>query len=325
MDNIKEKVAEFLKNRDVRDKIFLQDGGRQAYLYKVKYNDTTDFIYGCYGYRESPLSFKGKMEGQGFIHYPTMMLNAAGYEMRSISGFESDYGFATTDEIEISSKYAEMLSAEVIKLAEIAGLFDAVKQGDYQIQPIVDSWGRHQEDDLESVVDRSKELANKAYAEHKIEISYTPYFPKVALSEAEIVEFLDDGELFVKNKANKFFAENKPNISNAIFLDYLINKHLISLNSAEGGHSKFRAMADSITDQKTVTLDVVRDGVPLTIKYDAEYLKRCLKNTENSIWNWNMDAPSRREFEKTYGKRAELMASDIVAIRYGKKTLWESN
>ncbi|NLB77497.1 MAG: hypothetical protein GX796_01240, partial [Clostridiaceae bacterium] len=53
MDNIKEKVAEFLKSRDVRDKIFLQDGGRQTYLCKVKYNDTTDFIYGCCGYWES--------------------------------------------------------------------------------------------------------------------------------------------------------------------------------------------------------------------------------------------------------------------------------
>ena len=324
---IKANVAEFLRNQDVRSMIFLHGDNRQTYLHKAQFNDTTDFIYGCGGYRGSPLSFKGKMEWQGFIHHPTLTISELGYEIRSMIGYDTgleDFGIITVSVSDINKKYLEQLGTEVLKIATRYGLFDAAKQGNLQPQSYINSWGRLvQDEDCESMIRRSAELASKAYAEHKTEIPYTPYFPNATLTESEIVEFLDDGGLFTKTKANKFFTESTPSISNAVLLNHLTNKHLDELNSAEGGHSKFRAMADSITDQKTVTLDVVRDSVPLTVKYDAEHLKRCLKNTDNSIWNWNMDAPSRREFENTYGKRADLLASDIVAIRYGKKTLWE--
>ena len=317
--DIKASLVEFLKNRDVRDIIFSIKGDRQTYLCKVKYNDTTDFIYGCYGYRESPLSFKGKLEGQGFIHYPTMMLNAAGYEMRSMIGFESnlsEYGFVMTDETIINSRYNEMLRSAVIKIVEDQGLFDAVREG--KIEP--------KNDNHVYMIESAKERAKQGFVDHQTEILYVPYLRDInKLTSDEVVAFLDNDTKFVNTRAAEYYAKESDNISDSILLNYMANKELEGMNNGNGIHTDFRAMADSITDQKTLTLDILRDGKSLTVKYDAERLKWSLKGMDGKPGNWNMDAPSRKQFETLFGRHEDMRVIDIVAIRYGKKTLWERN
>ena len=63
----------------------------------------------------------------------------------------------------------------------------------------------------------------------------------------------------------------------------------------------------------------------VNVMYSARY-GSTLKNADRfSYYTYSMDAPSRNEFLKMYGKNAELWPRDIVSISYGKKTLYHKD
>lgn len=326
MEINKENIIKFLTDRDIRSAFFKDNGGSKTYLHKARHSGTTDIIYGWCGYNGRPLSCTGKLDGQGFIHYPTKTLGQVGYYFKAIlekDGALDESGYIRLSAIEIEKNYRDKLTAEIVDIASRQDLFRAAEQGTLEPQPVTDRWGRLEDgNDIKSMVQMSKGVANGAYAEHKTEIPYIPHTPNMDLGESDLLHFLDNETTFVKERADRFFADNLQKISNDILLNHLSNKYLNALNAVEGDHSKIRGMADIITCQKTVTLDIVKGDVPLTIKYDAASLKWCLRNRDRRIPDWHMPAQSNREFTSTYGRRAELSIEDIVAIRYGRNTLW---
>ena len=67
---------------------------------------------------------------------------------------------------------------------------------------------------------------------------------------------------------------------------------------------------------------IEKDGQQMEIRIKGS----TLKNTDRySYYTYSMDAPSRNEFLKMYGKNAELWPRDIVSISYGKKTLYHKD
>ena len=64
---------------------------------------------------------------------------------------------------------------------------------------------------------------------------------------------------------------------------------------------------------------VEKDGHQMTIRIKGSTLKN---RDRYSYYTYSMDAPSRSEFMKLYGKNAELWPQDIVSISYGKRELY---
>ena len=95
---------------------------------------------------------------------------------------------------------------------------------------------------------------------------------------------------------------------------------LAQLTATPGDHHLVRAIASSIHDEKMVRLEVERDGKSLTVRIEARGLKY---NGATDYAVWDLDAPSRREFESAFGNSSYILPGEIKRILYGANVLYE--
>ena len=150
---------------------------------------------------------------------------------------------------------------------------------------------------------------------------YKPYFKLDTYSTANFIDILHRREKTIQQFAERFILKNANAINDRLWQISVVTEKLRELNATPGEHHIHRKIAQSIDPKlmKTVSVKVKKDGKEMSGKIDAIELARA---NGNNYATYRMDAPTRRTFERTFGRSAELYASDIVRIAYGRKTLY---
>lgn len=304
MENmIFEEKMTFILDQSRRDYRY-QEGERWHIIVKVAYNEAIDFMYTRYCYKSaSPLEIKGNLEYAGFVHYPT--------------GRIFDCGLRVFDYLDDSG----CIPAETLKGEAQQAIYDEVRRR-------VGNTPQSVTDEAEPVRDERAEYkqygadreAREAFFSGIDVIEYKPYIP-LEPDTGNYMNMVMDMDGFVDGRVGDFIRTHARGINERLWEISVTQEKLEALRCTPGIHHTTRAIARCIEeDMKTVTLHLDKEGRQLAIKYEARML-RCANITDYS--GWHMDAPGRRAFEATFGKRARLYPADIEKITYGKKTLYE--
>lgn len=154
------------------------------------------------------------------------------------------------------------------------------------------------------------------------------YVPRVDFAiiknyEDAMIASLDDPDAFVENESLYYVKKNANSINTALENYRKVRAEYMKLLLEENGdHYMRKAIAEAVKDSsaKTVNLDLDKDGKQLTVKIEA----RTMLYASCSYYSaYNLDAESRRRFEETFGRSADIFAKDIVRITYAKNAIYE--
>ena len=152
--------------------------------------------------------------------------------------------------------------------------------------------------------------------------TYAPHFKIEHMSADEFVRSINHTDEAIEKYASEFVLQNALHIIQRLQQIPMVLGRLEELEATPGEHHIRRRIIRSIHDEKMVRAVIEKDGQQMGIRIKGS----TLKNTDRySYYTYSMDAPSRNEFLKMYGKNAELWPRDIVSISYGKKTLYHKD
>ena len=123
--------------------------------------------------------------------------------------------------------------------------------------------------------------------------------------------------------ADDYMHENAKIINLRLWELSLLPDKVAELEATPGEHHFRRKIAASIDpdSMKMVSIDILKDGKPLSCKIKAY----ALKSADGCDYStWHMDSTGARAFEQLYGREARLLASDITRITYGRRVLYEN-
>lgn len=147
---------------------------------------------------------------------------------------------------------------------------------------------------------------------------------KIRLSEcptAELAQVLSHYDQAVQDRAQAFIRKRANWINDRLWKIGKIREEVSRLESTPGAHHIRRAILRAVAgkDLKTVTLEILKDGQRMTVRINplAFYLA-C-----TGYPTWYMDAKSKREFEKCFGRSAALNPEDILKVTHGRKVLYD--
>ena len=103
----------------------------------------------------------------------------------------------------------------------------------------------------------------------------------------------------------------------------VLTERIKELYSTYGRHTivKEIAAACCANGMETVRLEIVKDGKTMVGKYETRALSPY--RGISSYSSYYLDAPSRRELERLFGRYTDIAPEDIQSIKYGKKVLYQ--
>ena len=321
MENI-EKFVNFLKDRDAHHLIITAKNRYDIVFVKFKRSESFDFIYGASQSKllDAPKDGDGlplpngeDLDWQGFFHFPTLSLCRPGNLVYSAIGYNPDfskYGIREMLMEDVNREYTKTVDNILLSMMKRDGPFEGCE--DEKVPEVTP--------DAE---DQAKRIAYSAYMDGQDVIHYELPRAFWSLEKYNVIGFIEGNLSFIDERIDEYYKNNKKHLERGLLVTRLANSELRRMNATPGSHSICREMAKSITTQKMVLLDIVKNGVPLTVKYKADSLKRGLMSMHPFIWRHYMDAASRSSYVKTYDDRSDVATSEVMAIRYGKKTLWQ--
>lgn len=297
-------VRDFILDPARREFTF-HTGDAATFMLKVAYNDNIDFLYTQYQYKPSqPLQLGEKLEYAGFVHHPTGRIFDCGYYIR---GFTDRFSSIPVDSL-----------IEEAEAAVADAIFEIVAGRPVPITEDSEPIGaRDREYYLEHLVNYE---ARRAFYDGVEQIEYHPQ-PPVEQNTKNVMHMVEDMEGFVEMRAYNFVRTQAAYINQRLWEISVAQEKLEELRRMPGLHHTTLAIANSVSsNMKTVTVFLRKEETEITVKMSTP----ALRNAETRYYStYNMDAPGRREFEKTFGRSAELLPQDILRITYGKKVLYE--
>ena len=124
------------------------------------------------------------------------------------------------------------------------------------------------------------------------------------------------------NAAKDYIAQEAKSINLRLWMMSKTQARYEELVKTPGEHHLRRKIAECLSEEKTVTLYLLKEEKSFVGKINA----KTLCNWNSSYYSsYSLEAPDRRAFEKTFGRNAEIRVGDIQKITYGKKVLYEQN
>lgn len=138
----------------------------------------------------------------------------------------------------------------------------------------------------------------------------------------DIVNYLNEKDKFIEFKAREYMEHNLSSIYTKFLCGKLAVKEYEKIINDKGSilHIK-KKISDSITNQKTVNVTILKNDIEFTFKTDARSLKNGKYN--NHYWTYNINTKDRELFYKTFGKNADYTADEIEEITYCKKVIYK--
>lgn len=279
-----------------------REGGWSRLLFRVPLDDETDALYLLGEYGDTPIRLGEKAEYAGIYSRLRDELHDVCYGLREA----------------VEDRYATDRSSTVTLIEAGASRLVVDLVGDGPVE---------ETDQAESVnYDRdyfTQYLLDQEASKHFYERTEPAFMPVVHIRDITATQYaqaINHPDEAVRYWAERYIVRQAKYINLRLWELPLVKQRLVELEATEGEHHLRRAIAESIGDQKTVRVDVQRGGKSLTVRMDADELKRY-----NSTYytTWHMDAPSRRAFAEAFGRNADLYARDIVRVVYGRAVLYE--
>ena len=294
------RLMGFLQDNTLREVQF-EIGDHNFSLMKSRFDDETDFLYLLDEFRHSPYTIGGSAKYSGVYSYRTGMLFDLCYALHwNMSGIEH------TSHAEWFDSISRRVNNEIMRM---------VSNGKIEVTAAAEEpWNG-----MEYFVKyRLEEEAMQCfYSGNKP--TYAPHFKIEHMSADEFVRSINHTDEAIEKYASEFVLQNALHIIQRLQQIPMVLGRLEELESTPGEHHIRRRIIRSIHDEKMVRAVIEKDGQQMEIRIKGS----TLKNTDRySYYTYSMDAPSRNEFLKLYGKNAELWPQDIVSISYGKKTLY---
>lgn len=310
-----DKIIAFLKDRNSRELHVINGTGISIYV-KVKSSPTSDIILENWTHEGVQLGARDKFAGQGIIHYPSLTIIEPGGRLlipEDIAVVERQ-GLTVKRIQELFTEYISSYAQKLNKLIEKEGLYQS-------LPPYADN-----KEEVSGTYMDAYEYAMDLYMRNGDQAPLPTWDGLWRLNGGfNVCEYLDNKDTLVQAHAEQYFIKDREYIEGVVRHIITVNSILDNLNNNYGDHTACRDMANSIANQKTVWVDIVKDGIALSVRYDAEMLKYRLRDFSIGyayLREWHMDAPSRAKVQKLFGKLSVIRATDIVAIRHGRKTLW---
>ncbi len=297
---LKETIQAFLRDRHIHELAY-RDGYYPCLLIRSRYDEETDFLYLLQGYGDSdPHQVNDQPGYAGIYSHVHGTLVSPCYSLRECC-----------DEKWTSDAILRRFSADVQE--RILKLIDG--------KPVAIT-----EDAKPSRLDRDSFLAYGA-SNQAFELFYegkdAVYAPSYHLESPPTEQFIrivnhpaDEAQAC----AEEYVRRNAANINDMLWRTEIVSQKLRQLREMPGEHYLRLRIAQALTTQQMVRIEIDKEDRQLNLRIAAEALKRA-NSTDYSLWH--LDAHSRELFEQTYGRQARLMASDITRITYSRVTLYE--
>jgi hypothetical protein len=302
-----EEIEAFVMDKKQTYKVF-QDGKRKFFITKVPYNDDIAFLYGneaCSA--DVPVAFGMQIDCLGAAHYPSKTIYGAGSTfMFRVTGFTlgSLDDLVKRAETAVQKKIVELVADKPVAVTETA---------------------------------TEKPYDNMAYftehtASHMAQLmfykgeTYLRYSSEYSISRYDAhtdmyVKMICNLDKFAVDTADAYIKKHALQINDALKKIPIVQERLDALYEKPGQHTCRLAISRSIGDHmKYVQVMIEIDGKTLCVRYEAFVLQSC--NAGDAYYSHRMDAPSRREFIKTYGSSKYVYPRDIISISYCKKEIY---
>ena len=303
-------------NKPLHDKLmaFLRDpaqtflryaeGAWSKLLIRVPLDDETDVLYLLSGYGDTPVLLNGNAEYAGVYSRLRDELHNVGYDLRE--AVEDRYATDRESTVKLIEIRASRLVVEMV--------------GSGPVEVTDESEGVNYDEDYYMKYVLDKEATQHFYA--RTEPVFNPVVRIRDITATQYAQAINHPEEAARYWAARYIARQARYINLRLWEVPLAKQKLAELEATKGEHHLRRVIAESIGDEKTVRVDVERDGTALTVRMEASELKRA---DSNYYASWHMDAPSRKAFTEAFGRSADLHARDIVRIAYAKRVLYERN
>lgn len=141
-------------------------------------------------------------------------------------------------------------------------------------------------------------------------------------SDFEIVQYIESPADFVSERCENYRKEHAKDIlERYIMYNRTLAAYNAIVNDPANVAHKLKAIADSITDQKTARIELTNGE---TVRAAAHAIKG-IKNG-GYISDWYVLAADRDKLPRNeYGNADDIHAEDIVAIYHGQKTLYRAS
>lgn len=297
---LKETIQEFLRDRHVHELAYRQ-GNYNYLLIRSRYDEETDFLYLLESYRDGdPHQVNDQAEYAGIYSHTHRTLASPCYSLRDCCDEKWNAD-------EIFRRFSEDVQTRILKLI------------DGKPVPLT-------KDAEPSRFNRDSFLAYGASSQ-ALELFYegkdAVYAPSYRLENPPTEQFIrivNHPDEEAQACAEAYVRQNAADINDMLWRTKVVSQKLRELREMPGEHHLRLRIAQALTTQKMVRIEIDKEGRQLNLRIAADALKRA-NSTDYSLWY--MDAHSRELFEQTYGGWARLMASDIMRITYSRVTLYE--
>lgn len=299
-ESLKETIAAFLRNRSVSELAYRCEP-YNCILLRSRYDDETDFLYllSQYG-NEDAHHYDASPTYAGIFSHVKDVLVAASYDLRDLC----DERWRASAILE---NFAEQVKKRVLELTD--GKPVPVTKDADEIHFDKEYFLRYEADQ------RARDFFYSGQS-----VSYMPCIQMGRPNTRDFIRMVNHPEEAAAQYAEAYVRKNANAINNGLWRAEIVAEKLNKLKKTPGDHHLRLRIAQALTTQKMVRIDVDKEGKQLSLRIAADVLKRA-NDTDYALWH--LDAQSRDLFESTYGRSARLFASDIARITYSRVTLYE--
>lgn len=299
------QLLRFLADREAHEDTFRVER-KTLHILKSRFDDETDFLYVIHSYaNEAFQPLDGKLEYGGMYSHTLGKLIDAGYYLRDVA----DQG---TDRETLLNRFYDAADERIAAI--IGG--KPVPVDESQDASVFEQRDR----DYFEKYDAQSEAVNCYLEDRSPMCSHRPRREMLRADKfVRAINHMDDA---ARDYAAEYVKEHAREINLRIWKAELVEKHLAQIKAAPGEYLTRKRIAASIPDDcKTVNVVMNRDGKTLSLKVEA----RAIRGNRNEYYStYYMDAASRSEFEKAFGRSENLKPADIIRITYAKRVLYEA-
>jgi hypothetical protein len=312
----KDKFYDFLKSNQSMVRVAGANKEDADIFIKIPIANEIDLLYHQRNYNlynaeeKYVLKYDKKLECVGIWNHVTQTLYESAYFLGDILQANQPYVERVTKE-EIEELLRTQLKETI--MSYVAENYDMLKQ---------------------SVTEQMKEQYH-AYTDNEIEYAFIydhdtelkRFIPNVSVSlnATTLIDYARDGlsrSNLLGNMLNQYFDKQKQKLGVCILNYEDVNKRLNAIkNNPEDPLHKAKQIIKTIkdTDCQTVNVTISKNNILFTFKTEAD----ALKNFNQYVSTYKMNAQDRRQFEQLFGRNEDYSFYDIVKITYGKKVLYE--
>ena len=305
----KETLMDFLFNPSACELTF----GKNQHTYlllKASFDQQVDFLYLFDRYHSAhALEIERQPEYVGFVSYQTSHFYDVGYSLRLLLDIKRDEGDSKDG---LTKRFCEAVREAIRnqvngKMVRVTSEADTIYNEEKDRQYFKEHGA-------------AQEALRWFFARQIGTLNFTP--DQSSVTTEQIIRFVNEGVVFAASQATAYIAKHARKINLRLWELDQVKAAYLEFERTPGERHFGRAIVESLSDEKKVTLHLLKDGQSFVGKINSD----ALRNTYGSyISSYHLEAPDRRDFENTFGRNAEINASDILKITYGKKPLYEKS